>query len=280
MRDSLYGRRRKVRCNEKRPRCSHCERLNLECKWKPSAAHTRRDATATARNLAPDGSPGSQTQQQQPPVNELFNYASFMWDDPMIEALFQPSCPRRDGDAFPTAASASIDPGFVSSPSSLILPNDQLDFRFSPEARNSFTFPGQTERRSPLPCSGSTSENDALIEHFLRSVGPPILAPVETGPKWTSMRALFASMTTASSMVCGAIMAFSALQLKVVDYRPFYAKTDEELSSFFETSTSSPEKVRDQLQYMLATIFLVTYIDVSDILFQIEVPTTHAVYSW
>lgn len=26
-------RRRKVKCNEQHPRCSHCERLNMECVW-------------------------------------------------------------------------------------------------------------------------------------------------------------------------------------------------------------------------------------------------------
>ncbi|EPE04633.1 zinc c6 finger domain protein [Ophiostoma piceae UAMH 11346] len=31
----LTCKRRKVKCDEQRARCSHCERLNLECKWRP-----------------------------------------------------------------------------------------------------------------------------------------------------------------------------------------------------------------------------------------------------
>jgi hypothetical protein len=29
----IHARRRKVKCNEQKPRCSHCERLNLDCTW-------------------------------------------------------------------------------------------------------------------------------------------------------------------------------------------------------------------------------------------------------
>lgn len=106
-------RRRKVRCDEQRPRCSHCERLNLECRWRPappmppsvqqrrpsnhqansSAASKGQSPTAIVHpifqaapvsNTSPGdvvSTPGDQQWLQNPgAVDQLFDYASFMWD--------------------------------------------------------------------------------------------------------------------------------------------------------------------------------------------------------
>jgi hypothetical protein len=128
----LTCRRRKVRCDEQRPRCSHCERLNLQCRWRPVYA-TPTASTSTAWRFinvgggeaSPDSrlavqqqqqqqqfaSPDESTSQQMPAapatpspsdgilgsggisspmaqawlqnpgaVDQLFDYASFMWD--------------------------------------------------------------------------------------------------------------------------------------------------------------------------------------------------------
>ncbi|CAK7225109.1 hypothetical protein SBRCBS47491_005780 [Sporothrix bragantina] len=48
----LTCKRRKVKCDEQRPRCSHCERLNMECKWRPIVASA---ATNTAASFAGNG---------------------------------------------------------------------------------------------------------------------------------------------------------------------------------------------------------------------------------
>ncbi|CAK7218250.1 hypothetical protein SCUCBS95973_003421 [Sporothrix curviconia] len=53
----LTCKRRKVKCDEQRPRCSHCERLNMECKWRPIVASAT--ATNTATSFAGNGSNGS-----------------------------------------------------------------------------------------------------------------------------------------------------------------------------------------------------------------------------
>lgn len=83
-------RRRKVKCDEQRPRCSHCERLNMECKWRPqtrSAAQRRlptndMNGAAAEQNLSPatEASPGNSVFQPAHAVDEVFDYASFMWD--------------------------------------------------------------------------------------------------------------------------------------------------------------------------------------------------------
>src|SRR4051812_25231946 len=52
-------RRRKVRCNEKRPRCAHCERLNLDCTW--NRVPMSRNNTASSQPqvpTSPHGPPG------------------------------------------------------------------------------------------------------------------------------------------------------------------------------------------------------------------------------
>jgi hypothetical protein len=86
----LTCKRRKVKCDEQRPRCSHCERLNMECKWRPQqrSGAQRRPASAAGtlaqtleQSLSPtDTSPGTSVFQPGHAVDEVFDYASFMWD--------------------------------------------------------------------------------------------------------------------------------------------------------------------------------------------------------
>lgn len=88
-------RRRKVRCNEIRPICSHCSRLNLECRWRPAnssilqstgsgnisvggrAARSSR-ASSNSRSLPIPVPPTNSSIQES--FDDVFNYASFMWD--------------------------------------------------------------------------------------------------------------------------------------------------------------------------------------------------------
>lgn len=82
-----------MKCDESRPRCSHCERLNLECKWRPQSNSTAAHATLAAavpagarspamRSHATDASvsPAASMFQPMQAVDEIFDYASFMWD--------------------------------------------------------------------------------------------------------------------------------------------------------------------------------------------------------
>lgn len=92
---------RKVRCDEQHPRCSNCERLNLECKWRPppsfmtpkkagtsepgpspvAGANTAAQSAVHSLPSEPGGSPGSTPRLQNPEaMDQLFDFASFMWD--------------------------------------------------------------------------------------------------------------------------------------------------------------------------------------------------------
>lgn len=93
-------RRRKVRCNEQRPRCSHCERLNLECNWRPTPnsqhlprRNSSKDEQLHQNNVVFQGTPGSSSAAPAAPLQnqphghldgsflDAFSYASFMWDE-------------------------------------------------------------------------------------------------------------------------------------------------------------------------------------------------------
>lgn len=88
-------RRRKVRCNEIRPICGHCSRLNLECRWRPanssmlqpggpgnspaaSAGRPRPGGNGSARTASMPMLPTNSAMQES--FDDVFNYASFMWD--------------------------------------------------------------------------------------------------------------------------------------------------------------------------------------------------------
>lgn len=55
----LTCRRRKVRCDEQRPRCSHCERLNLQCRWRPAYTTPAVPSTTQWRFISVGGSNGN-----------------------------------------------------------------------------------------------------------------------------------------------------------------------------------------------------------------------------
>lgn len=121
----LTCRRRKVRCDEQRPRCSHCERLNLQCRWRPpySATQWRFVGTEPGQFSIATGPPSLGHAQEQPQaspaesqsssamnqagwpqnpaVDQLFDYASFMWDagGEAMGGQGSPDRPRLDFDA-------------------------------------------------------------------------------------------------------------------------------------------------------------------------------------
>ncbi|KAK2767700.1 hypothetical protein FQN54_003858 [Arachnomyces sp. PD_36] len=243
-----------VRCNEQRPRCSHCERLNLQCNWKASLGQPTRNAGGTAGGSTEAAH--ESTDQRLPghqPVSQLFDYASFMWDDSIAASFPEPSFSGLEEPDFRTFSP------HLPTRKPFNFERESHGCSFSPSTGNLLPiFPG--ENASPST-SAERMEEDHLIIYFLQAVVPPILEPIETGPRWALMRSLFASMATASSMVRCAIKAFSALQSKTADYRPFYEKTHEDLATFFDAAEAGPEKIEGQFQYMLAAMFLVTYID-------------------
>ncbi|KKY27944.1 putative c6 finger domain [Phaeomoniella chlamydospora] len=188
--------------------------------------------------------------------NELFNYASFMWDD---------------------TQSSTISPGQWNQFDPVPMNNDY----FSPGISRAGNMAQQQPQGTPdtgssakdaMPTSssfdyslGAIPDDNQLSDYFKRSDAPPILAPVETQFRWVAMRKLFASMS--SSMVKYAVMAFSALQLeqktdiRTNNYVFYYDKSRRALSDFIMDAGSNTQRIANELQHILAVLFLLSYID-------------------
>ncbi|KAG9196525.1 hypothetical protein G6011_01646 [Alternaria panax] len=131
--------------------------------------------------------------------------------------------------------------------------------------------PHHPDPASASPFSTEDAPNgpndDHLLDTFLQMLMPPILTPVEIGPKWASTRAFFATLAAESPIVKSAIMAFAAMQMQrsglsadvaKADWRPLYDIATRQVSSHL-AKTRVVEDV--DLRHMLAALFLLTYTD-------------------
>ena len=131
--------------------------------------------------------------------------------------------------------------------------------------------PNQPDPASTSPFSTEDAPNgpneDYLLHTFLQMLMPPILTPVEIGPKWASTRAFFATLAAESPIVKSAIIAFAAMQMQrsglgndvaKADWRPLYEIATRQVSS----RLAKTRVVEDSnLRHMLAALFLLTYTD-------------------
>jgi hypothetical protein len=196
--------------------------------------------------------------------NEIFNYASFLWDNdsptlsfPTVPSpldsinssrvqlqLFIPSAISETGRKTPQSAHRTP----------LFLDNRWLggDANLSPEA------------------SGINISETDLSEFFAHSNAPPILAPVETSSRWSRMRKMLVYMCKKSDMVKNAVMAFAALQLESprsgrrTIYAQYYTFSRNMLTKILAEVTKDQNILTIELKHILATIFLLTYIGLLD----------------
>ncbi|KAI0888934.1 fungal-specific transcription factor domain-containing protein [Annulohypoxylon maeteangense] len=268
-------RRRKVRCNEIRPICGHCSRLNLECRWRPSNSTLLTNSpggTLLANRVRSDGntnSGGSSRTLEIPPqpssssaqesFDDVFNYASFMWDGP--EIWKPPSWGNQDVPVVDQALpNAIMTPSF----STTLSPPMGNTFDVSISS-NSDGYPVLEEN---AVSSSIPSGDRALLDYFVQSVVPPIIAQVETQSKWASMRQTLISMSRSSSILRHAILTFSSLLLSrqgegLADTtQKHYAQTVAELTRHDEVGHTSQQR-DDALNRaaMLATLFFLSYTD-------------------
>ncbi|KAF2475050.1 uncharacterized protein BDR25DRAFT_280688 [Lindgomyces ingoldianus] len=279
-------RRRKVRCNERRPRCAHCERLNLDCTW--NRAPTSRNSHAS--QIGPQTLPTAQTPSTTHPSATAFdgfglNGSSFFdlsgplgigtWDEAM---LLSPSSWPSDHSNSNPSTNFNLGPQPIQQQPPLPQFPDQQDMAQQsvstiPDRGAYHPDPAST---SPFASEGrgnvTSNDEDLLITAFLQMLMPPILTPVEIGPKWASTRAFFATMASESPVVRSAIMAFAAMQMqrsglgsdggaRVTDWRPLYDNAARQLSSALGRRKDGAEKGKDELKYVLAALFLLTYTD-------------------
>lgn len=233
--------RRKVRCNEQRPQCYHCQRLDLECVWKDTPSQ-RPSPSRNAGVGDPSQSNVSALQVGGPsPSADPFSFEQSVTDPTEDFSLFQDLYLPDFGDF-----SASV---------------QTLHERVRSTDRDGPTSsiaPCQSQPQSPIT---NADEEGSLSLHV-----PPILDPIENGPKCASVRALFDSMASFSPMVRYSIAAFAVIQSyttgKKADYQQYYDKAANELSKRFHKFGESTTVNSNELRYVLTTIFFLTYINV------------------
>ncbi|CAM1502717.1 Fc.00g074930.m01.CDS01 [Cosmosporella sp. VM-42] len=252
----LTCKRRKVKCDEQRPRCSHCERLNLECKWRVMQRRTQAQVEMTGptpeQNFASgtDHSPSNSAfQPSSHAVDEVFDYASFMWDSGDFWQQVTPGMSQNVGlDAHMLAAHTQV------------------------------TFPDRNSFSTPFPPPSITQSNgsmsdkpalpagsDKLMDFFISSVNPPILAEVEAQKKWLAMRQVIVEMANSSHMVHCAILAFSNILLCRRDgnwalaEQNYYENAVAEVAAQDISSLAEHSPARE---YLLAALFFLSYIDI------------------
>ncbi|KAI0123995.1 hypothetical protein BJ170DRAFT_598322 [Xylariales sp. AK1849] len=262
--------RRKVKCDEQRPWCSHCERLNLECKWHSQTSRRRSTATNSSERNPVTGtgtpisttpgtgiSPNATLIQPHHAVNQIFDYASFMWEGGDAWQQVSESGPNVNFDAqiMDTAYEVQIAAqGSDASPG------------ISFNATRSVTDPSEP---STVPDTGAVSDQDfamhlpadnhRLMDYFIHAVTPPILAEVETQKKWFAMRQNLVKMANASRMVRWAVLAFSNIMLCRRDGAWMASPRNH-----YDNATAEVVKCDEDLdrENLLATLFFLSYVDI------------------
>ncbi|EHK50977.1 hypothetical protein TRIATDRAFT_288607 [Trichoderma atroviride IMI 206040] len=228
----LTCKRRKVKCDEQRPRCSHCERLNLECKWRPlhavALSKQRNDAngerptgdsqpiTSPSTDRSPTAS-GLRTLQA---MDEVFDYASFMWD-----------------------------------PSSSLWQQESPDMTTAIALDANLILIGQS----------SSGSSEKLMEFFIKSAIPPIIAGVESQRKWSSIRQGLVAMSKSSRVLRCAILAFSNTLL--CRSNPSWAFDDQNhyQEAVIEVEAHDPDSLNEHSlarECLLAALFFLSYVDI------------------
>jgi hypothetical protein len=283
-------RRRKVRCNERRPRCAHCERLNLDCTWNRPVT-SRSTTVQTSTSIVNSTTPINQYLGFNPNLlpldgfstggNVFFDFSGPLgigtWDEAML--LSPSSWPPEH-----TINEAPRLPGSVSQPIYQLPPDNQAPGSIAEPSRGGAqSIPGrgpqQPEPASTSPFSAENAldgavDEDFLLNTFLHMLMPPILATTEIGPKWATTRAFFGSMASESPIVRRAIVAFAAMLMQrsglggdvmETDWRPLYDNAAAHLSNALAKKRKEEEgdSVIVPLKFVLASLFLLTYTDVS-----------------
>lgn len=212
----------------------------MECKWPTAPARMRQRRQSSAvlapSRAVPCTSPSDSLGAEQA-VDQMFDYASFMWDgadmwpastDFGAASTLPPPAVVSSACAPVSATFYVLIYGNVFSPDQLAtyhehsatqLPHRSPDVSLPdgglavapPESSctRSDTSPGTQDGGEALP----TSDAHRLMDYFIHAVTPPILAEVETQKKWFAMRQVLVKRASASQMVRWAVLAFSNLLL-------------------------------------------------------------------
>ncbi|KAI5237081.1 hypothetical protein E4T43_08203 [Aureobasidium subglaciale] len=237
-----------------RPRCSHCERLNLQCAWKTNSTL----ALAARRRRTPQqqAAPSSSTHNDHNRIATIQGQADANGHAAFNNAAWPlPAAPAPDATFTSSGATAAGAPavdnffdyaGFmwdnadwwqqfqpIDAFSSANFAEQTISDLFSSPNTNSPAFTtsddgrrlhradltGAGHGKSQIERASDTTQHaqtgeQLLLDYFEHSTVPPILAPVETQQQWSIMRRYFVVMASESSMVRSALLSFAALLLR------------------------------------------------------------------
>lgn len=233
--------RRKVRCNEQTPQCSHCERLGLKCEWKDPAIDATSPTDRTNREVSFD--PGFQTASSnaRPYSGAIFDFSGSTINPVEDLSFFQDDWLDDIPDFSQAGHSSQSQP--------------------PPASTMNLANANAPEQLGVRPRNTETDAQESAVSQV-----HPILEPVESGPRQASLRSLLDDMAHSSSMVRSSIAAFTTIQKGVspreVDDRRFYNMAASTLADTLRDSRSRPTTGRSDLRQILVTIFFLTYVDV------------------
>lgn len=234
----------------------------------------------TLRTPVPETEPPSNGPMFQTPsfhaVNQLFDYASFMWDmgsDGVWQQL-SPEATAAHGvgfDAASTVAATVTTSPHSAMPQPLIA--NQSFVSMSHDSSDPSTVPdttSQLDNSAPYHQEGPTVDNHRLMDYFTHSVTPPILAEVETQKNWLAMRQILVGMSSSSRMVRWAVLAFSHLMLFrgggdaswTDNLQNHYQNAAAEVASCDVQDPHVQAQPSQHRTNMLATLFFLSYVDI------------------
>ncbi|KAH0376297.1 hypothetical protein KCU92_g9840, partial [Aureobasidium melanogenum] len=203
------------------------------------------------------------TTQRPPAVDNFFDYAGFMFDNPEWWQQFQPSDALLQNTQIDQTLSELFSSPGTNSPSFMVTNNVVQTANIA----TSHIGDGHLQvARAQDNIQNIQNEDQFLLDYFVHSTVPPILAPVETQQQWSSMRRHLLVMARESPMVHSALLSFSDLLLR--RRRQHIHTTNggqrhpqdstRELSTYTAgTGTSQPRR-----EHLLATCFFLSYVDI------------------
>uniref|UniRef100_A0A8H7K7E9 Zn(2)-C6 fungal-type domain-containing protein n=1 Tax=Bionectria ochroleuca TaxID=29856 RepID=A0A8H7K7E9_BIOOC len=274
---------RKVKCDELRPTCSHCERLNIECKWYGArrssiGASDEGNATRTPESSLSAGLdkasylPSHPSQVPQGFHQEIDYSGSFWEESDVWQQMFMDveGAINSENHMMQTTYNNQTQNDHVplaSRPRRAVLEDECEGGRAESSALSAKSPASSNRTQETIP--QDSSDNQGLIDYFAHSVTPPILSEVEAQRNWITMRKVLIKMAEESRMVRWAVLAFAnaILCLRNNDWRTskqhHYHNAAAEIAQLFPPkATELVAQHSRQRENMFATLFFLSYIDI------------------
>lgn len=156
--------RRKVRCNEQRPRCNHCERLNLQCTWRPVTRNASSNASA-----APPPSTSLTAGMFEPADNafDSWDFNEMIWQDTSRLDFNSLEWLTSDTPLNGQTMSAMAAPLATTVASTTAM--GDMSQQYTPQSQSSLALRNCHPSDTASPASSVDLDGHALVEHFLAS---------------------------------------------------------------------------------------------------------------